>query len=251
MKYSLLILLAAIQFSCSKSGKTDNSNSNATDSLVNELTQFGKDAVTTGSPSEMLTIGSVRFQIFPSTKEEFNRIPSYKSDSNEVHCLQNTAGQVLRSNDSLIFKTLTKGTLVLKNDTVSEGDNYVKYTLTDDLKSINQWLVFAIYYEAYDYILVDKSNGKQTHLIGLPVVSPTKKYVITVNEDLEAQFTFNGIELLESNGKSVKLIEQKEITDWAIREIKWLDNSTLLAHKIMIDKNHDIQESYIKLVITK
>ncbi|MNE03993.1 hypothetical protein D3C80_965140 [compost metagenome] len=75
--------------------------------------------------------------------------------------------------------------------------------------------------------------------------------MITVNEDLEAQFTFNGIELLESNGKSVKLIEQKEITDWAIREIKWLDNSTLLAHKIMIDKNHDIQESYIKLVITK
>lgn len=27
--------------------------------------------------------------------------------------------------------------------------------------------------------------------------------------------------------------------------------NTLLAHKIVIDKNHDTQESYIKLVLTK
>ncbi|MOA14217.1 hypothetical protein D3C78_1343050 [compost metagenome] len=160
-------------------------------------------------------------------------------------------GYVYRSNDSLIFKTLSKGNIVLKSDTVTDGDDYARYTFTDDLKPINQWLVFGIYYESYDYILVDKNNGKQTHLIGLPVISPDKKYIVAVNEDLEAQFTFNGIELSESNGKTLKLIEKKEIADWAIREIKWLDDNTLLAHKIVIDKNHDTQESYIKLVIVK
>lgn len=251
MKYTLLILLAASLFSCSKSGKTDNSTNTETDSLVNELTQLGKDSATTDSPSEILTIGNIRFQIFPSTKAEFDRIPSYKPDSNEVNCLKRTVGQVYRSNDSLIFKTLSKGNIVLKSDTVSESDAYARYTFIDDRKSINQWLVFGVYYESYDYILVDKNNGKQTHVIGLPVISPNKKYIVAVNEDLEAQFTFNGIELSESNGKTLKLIGQKEIADWAIREIKWLDDNTLLAHKIVFDKNHDIQESYIKLVISK
>lgn len=96
------------------------------------------------------------------------------------------------------------------------------------LPDLNKYLIYATYYEWYNYVLIDRVSGDTTITAGLPIISPDKKTFICGNCDLVAGFTFNGIELYTNKNKP-ELVAIRELTKWGPTSIKWLDNSSLIV----------------------
>ena len=145
-------------------------------------------------------LGKKHIKIEEITKEYFDSFPSVIIDSSEVN-LQKDTSTVRKIADTLFIKTQVKE---LKFVNTSDKNDYVNYQYIRFLKEQNKFLVYCSYYESHDYILIDNRNAEITHLWGLPVFSPDNKYIISGNEDLNAAFTDNGIQLFENNTQKNK-----------------------------------------------
>lgn len=95
-------------------------------------------------------------------------------------------------------------------------------------------MVYATYYESYDYLLIDNGSGAITHTWGLPVISPDGHHFVTVNKDLLAGFTSNGIQLYK-NKSSPKLLGEHLLDKWGSDDIKWVNNTTLVVKASVSD----------------
>lgn len=154
-----------------------------------------------------------------------------------------------RLGDSLIIKTKFKIVpLVNNNNDEDDVDNFVNYRYYGFIKSMDQFLVAATYYEASDYILIDRQTAHITQLWGIPQVSPNGKLFIAGNTDLVAGFNYNGLQLFKTTHKP-KLSAQRELQTWGPDEIKWLNNTTLLIKGSISDTTNENLErpEYFKL----
>ena len=64
------------------------------------------------------------------------------------------------------------------------------------------------------------------YINGLPYISLDNKKIITINTDLEAAYSFNGIELYLIMSDSLKLEFSKE-TKWGPKDLKWLSDDKI------------------------
>ena len=230
--YSFLFLCILLSmFSCdTKNGETS-SNTTADSLHTEEVEDTVRFEGVTDSTS--FHIGNKEFEIIPSTRAAFDAVKSSMNtmDTSEAKRIKKQSAFVSRKGDSLLFKCANNEPAYLINNPNSDSDDFASYSFIQDMPEIGQWLIMGSYYEAYGYVFIDKTTGESTELYGMPVVSPDKKYIITFNQDLEAGFTFNGIQLFEMKDSKPVLLGAKELNSWGPDNVKWKDSNTLFVQQ--------------------
>jgi hypothetical protein len=217
-KIPLLFLLITIVSSCNEPAKTPNVT--PVKALVSEFDTF--------------YLGNKLIEVTKIEKIEFDRLTPSKEDvkSDESFYLQKDSSLVKRNGDTLFLKTSQKTVTFLNNK--SEDDSYAQYSYNGYLSDLNQFLVYGVFYEWFEYFLIDGITGDTTMCSSSPLLSPDKKMFITGNDDLEAGFNFNGLALYKNSHKP-ELIGSRALNKWGPNSIKWFDNSTLLIECNVLD----------------
>ena len=247
--YSLLFLsFMVFLVSCTKDNTETTTGSKMEDSLLHVEAE---DRYAEQVDSAIFHIKNYRFEVKASSKEAFDAVKSSfgDMDTSEANRIKKYKNLISRSGDSLIIKTVNGGNVYLVTKQ-SDNDDLAIYDFIQDMPDINQWLVLGSYWESYGYLLIDKTSGETTHLYGMPVVSPDKKHIIAFNQDLQAGFTFNGLQLLEmQNGKPV-LIGEKELYYWGPDNVSWKNDHTLLVQQAfsnLTEGEQDMTTVYVEL----
>ncbi len=244
----LFITLLAVLISCTKESTETTTGSKTEDSL---LKVEAGDRYADQKDSAVFYIKNYRFEVKSSSKEEFDAVKSSfeNMDTSEANRIKKYENLISRRGDSLIIKT-TNGRNVYLVTRQSDNDDLAIYDFIQDMPDINQWLVLGSYWESYGYLLIDKTSGDTTDLYGMPVVSPDKKHIITFNQDLEAGFTFNGLQLLEMQDGKPVLIGSKELYYWGPDNVTWKNDHTLLVQQAfsnLTEGEQDITTVYVEL----
>jgi hypothetical protein len=208
-------------------------------------------SITANQVLDTLHIGNKTFFVYALDQSPFGKEPDPvdNTDSIEAIALQKDTALVTRRNDSLIFQLTNGQSTVLQNSKPDAEENYVKYTYEGFLGEIKHFGMFAGYYEASDYVLVNQSTGETIHTWGTPVISPDKKHILCPSKDLVAGFISNGFQLFTYDNGKVSLAGELELDKWAPGQVKWLDNTTLVAEYVSLDKNMDEITRPVKIVM--
>lgn len=126
----------------------------------------------------------------------------------------------------------------LSNISPMEEDLQVNYFYLGFNGQLKKHLVYVIYYEHREFLLIDDETAKTYIINGIPCYSPDKSkfisYYINPYEEMETEkeFVFSGtIEIYISDNDNIKLIE-KQSFDFIPMEIRWKNNSTILIKAI-------------------
>lgn len=212
----------------------------------------GKKAVTDRShaAADTFYLCNKLMRLDSITLNEYEKVPVIPiGDSSEGVNLLRDSAAVKRHGDSLIITAGGKEIILVNNhsDTCDATANHEYRGFNKDL---GKYIVHSIYWEWYNYILIDKESGDTVVACGEPIASPDKRFFMCGNADLVAQFTFNGFELYENRHKP-KLICQRELLKWGPHEIKWIAQNTLLVAATVVDTTTpDLERpAYYKLSI--
>jgi hypothetical protein len=196
------------------------------------------------------SIGNKVFTIEKITKEMFDKIPETPfPDTSEKNLLQKSKQFVTR-NDSILLLKIGKNMLTFKNKD-GEAEDYENYKYQGFFPDLNQHVVLGSFVESFNYLLIDASDADTNYACGIPIVSPDKSYFICGNVDLIAAFVLNGFDLYEIKNKRIKLVARKEIAGWGPEKIKWLDPSTILVQRTILDTavSTMTRTDYVKLLM--
>jgi len=135
----------------------------------------------------------------------------------------------------------TDTTLVLKLSTGNitsfpfcNEKNEIGYYFENYFKNIDYYLLEVMWDEGYCWMLVNRKNGYKKEIKGLPYISLDNKKIIAINSDLEAGYSFNGIELYSIMSDSLKLEFSRETT-WGPTDLKWLSENQILLKREYIN----------------
>ena len=111
-------------------------------------------------------------------------------------------------------------------DEKNETGYYFEYYF----KNIDYYLLKVMWDEGYCWMLVNRKNGYKKEIEGLPYISLDNKKIIAINSDLDAGYSFNGIELYSILSDSLKLEFSRE-TPWGPTDLKWLSENQILLKR--------------------
>jgi hypothetical protein len=111
-----------------------------------------------------------------------------------------------------------------------EGYNFGMY-----LAAIDYYLVYVQWYEGGSILLVNRKNGFKRNVIGEPYFSPDTKKMLTINSDLYAGYTDNGIEVLSITGDTLKSEFKILIKNWGPTGARWLTDKKIVLQKEYFD----------------
>lgn len=198
-------------------------------------------AIAPGEVADTVTIGGRLFTWSAIDKSEFDAIPEMQPDTNEALNISRVpGGRVVRSGDSLIFSLENGGQKVLVNNP-NDNDDMAMFTFLGFMPELQHWVVFNSGYEWSSYELINARNGAQTGTLGIPQLSPDKKYFITANADLVAQFDANGFELFEVRKEGPVVIQSYMAETWGPVKIKWKNADTFYAE--ISEVNEQMEET--------
>jgi len=128
--------------------------------------------------------------------------------------------------------------------------NEAEYTFDKIFKKQNQILFRVQWEEGGNYFLLNTLTGEKTYTIGRVFFSPNSKYLISINDDIEAGYSSNGFQLFSvDKNNNLKVIWSYE-PDWGPEEIVWIDNGTLIIKGYYFyGENHEKKIFYKKLKI--
>lgn len=133
--------------------------------------------------------------------------------------------------DSTVVLKLSNGkteSFPLWDEKNEEGFSFVHF-----FDKIDYILLHVQWYEGNCWMLVNRKNGLKKYIIGIPYISLDNKKIITINTDLDAAYSFNGIELYLITNDSLKL-EFSRKTQWGPKDLKWLSNNRILLKRELV-----------------
>jgi hypothetical protein len=142
---------------------------------------------------------------------------------------------VTRNGDQLTF-VLKNGQEKTLKANLQDEENSVDYIFTRSLDAIGHWEVLAFYYESFDYILINQSDGTETHLWNKAVLSPDNKYLLCGSVDLEAAFVPNGFQLWSIENGLLILRWSKEIENWGAERLIWTKDNYVWGEQTYRDQ---------------
>ena len=109
------------------------------------------------------------------------------------------------------------------------------YTFVAYYPEIGYGLIWAQFYEDGTNYLVNMRTGKDTDIVGDPILSPDKKRIAVSNVDLEAQYTPNVLSVYElrPDGLAVEFIEKP--AEWGPWNLRWVTNQEISFIKYSFD----------------
>ncbi len=125
---------------------------------------------------------------------------------------------------------------LIPNDTFGEAE----YTFE---KRFGIYYLFRIqWFEGNNYCLLNSKTGQKTFTIGRVYFSKSGKYLISINDDIEAGYSENGFQLFQID-KTGDVNEVCRFSpDWAPEKIKWIDDKTLMVKGYYISSGKDYFE---------
>jgi hypothetical protein len=238
VKFILFITLLNVLISC-HSEKTPEDKK---DIVLNDIL---------AAEADTFSIGNQLFLMEKITKEDFDKIPEPSiTDTSESNLIRNSQGVVSRKDSSLILIIGNK-TLAFKDNTGAETEEYCKFTYAGFWPDINQHIIYGIYIESFNYLLIDAETADTNFSCSLPIMSPDKNFFICGNVDLIARFVMNGFDLYNVKDKKIRLVGRREQEEWGPEKIKWADNKTLFVERAVLDTTTAdmIRKDYVKLIL--
>lgn len=177
-------------------------------------------------------------------------LPKYKSEllkcpdniHNSYECVAYIEKRILpglkdkvKRNGGTLSIACSNGKVVEFTDVNTDTDEYTGYLLMHYYQTRDLYLVFIQYYEGGEFCIVNGANGEQEQIWDVPVFSPNNTRFICTSEDLEAGYTYTGIQVFRiENSKFVKEYEVK--LNWGPSLPVWENNN-----KINLVRNEFIQ----------
>ena len=141
--------------------------------------------------------------------------------------LKKVAQYVSENTEGITLTLLTGKIVEFKNDTPEDNDEFTQKNYLEYLPKVGFFVFKNNLYEGGNYSLVNDKSGKETIIQGYPKLSPDAKHLVATNQDAEAGFEFNGIQIYGfPNGRFEKLFE-KEMDEMEPHTPKWIDNKTI------------------------
>ncbi len=89
---------------------------------------------------------------------------------------------------------------IIDIDEPDNEDGRMIYGYVGNIDMLNQYLLGVTFYEGGNYILIDKKSGKETrNLVGIPHISPNKKYMISMSANIYEECTDFQLYTLKNN----------------------------------------------------
>lgn len=142
--------------------------------------------------------------------------------------LKKEFGDMFFTTDSFVVLRLSTGQTVPLPLWDSERDE--GFTFEHYFNNIDYYLLRVQWGEGNCWMLVNRKNGFKKYISGRPYISKNKKSIVTINTDLEAGYSFNGIEYYSVNTDSLTLEFSKQ-TEWGPADIQWLDDHSFLMRR--------------------
>ncbi|MCE7996383.1 MAG: hypothetical protein HEP71_30675 [Roseivirga sp.] len=93
--------------------------------------------------------------------------------------------------------------------------------------------------EGNGYKLVNAETGAITHLIGRPFFSPDGSRLIALGNDIEAEYSPNGFELMENVDGKISSLGRYNPGSWGCMSALWLTNNSLVLHNQSLESKPD------------
>lgn len=224
-KHSLIVWPVLIALACNNA-PAEKKN---TDSIASPVAADSANAARSiAGIADTFMIGGRSYFVVPLVPSPFEKEAAEdgrEMDEVELMALkQDTA--VKRRGDTLLLP-VENGEPVAMVNNKSDGDDYAQYHYDSFLPEINSYCLIGSYYEAGDYILLNRSTGANIHVWGKPVISPDKRMLICPSFDIEAGFIPNGFQLFTNNNGKLENMGDVSIDKWGPGRVKWLDNYTV------------------------
>lgn len=111
-----------------------------------------------------------------------------------------------------------------------DQENEVGYNFEHYFENIDYYLLRVQLPEGNSWMLVNRKNGFRKYINGLPYISKDGKKILAINSDLEAGYSFTGIELYTILKDSLQQEMSKE-TKWGPVDIKWINENQFLIKR--------------------
>lgn len=222
LTYILTILLFAACGQRNETGSTGKTTALLLDTLIanNYILTFEK---TDSFPTTDI-YGDLNFRVgltdtIGNWHERAEKIQSYLADK---------FGNYFYSTDTTLVLRLVDGNTISFakwDDGKDEGYNFENY-----FDNIDYYLLRVQWGEGNCWMLVNRKNGFKKYINGVPYISIDNKEIISINSDMEAGYSFNGLELYTILADSLKTEFSKK-TQWGPTDVKWISENKFLLKR--------------------
>ncbi|HEY9176914.1 MAG TPA: hypothetical protein VIN07_04450 [Flavipsychrobacter sp.] len=160
------------------------------------------------------------WRVFGNSHDAANAVENY---------LEKKLPEIFTSDDSTLTLRLADGKklVLLKWD----EEEMQGYCFEGYFPEIDYVLLYVQYYEGSAYALVNRKNGFIREIRGMPYFTGNYKSFITVSVDMEANYSFNGIEYYTFTADSVVQQFVLGTTNWGPNNAKWLSGNSVIVGK--------------------
>ncbi|OGI48644.1 MAG: hypothetical protein A2151_09790 [Candidatus Muproteobacteria bacterium RBG_16_65_34] len=116
------------------------------------------------------------------------------------------------------------------------------YSFVQYYPEIGYGLIEVQFYEGGTRYLLNLRTGKDTDIVGDPILSPDKKRIAVSNVDIESRYTPNVLSVHEvrPNGLTTEFLEKP--VDWGPGNLRWVTNQELLFIEYRFDPEPPYKE---------
>lgn len=164
------------------------------------------------------------FNTFVNQYEEALAIEDLKINAHPNLAYKDSTGLHLLLNNGK-WKTL------IPNYEIEEFDHTLEFVFSQ----IPYYSVRVQWDEGNGYKLINQNTGKVFSLFGRPYPSPNKKYLATVSSDINAGFSFNGIQLFKITEDNIELIASYEPKKWGPVSLMWKNDEEIILKNETVD----------------
>lgn len=133
---------------------------------------------------------------------------------------------IKKNKDSLLINIDDKTTIIF-TDTLVNTDN-ADVRMCEHGGDIGNYHFISInFYESAYYFLINKVNGKKFELLGEPLISPNKKYIVSYCSALDYSQMTNGIQVWKLENEVLLLQAAIYPSDFQIEEALWVEDGKL------------------------
>jgi hypothetical protein len=154
----------------------------------------------------------------------------------ETYQISKIPDLVKRKNDLLSVKLKNSHWLTLQDDDEEPGQ---WYSFEYYFGELGFYSIRVMYAEGYGFLLVNANTGEITNLIGRPYFSADGTRLIAVGNDIEANNSVNGFQLLQNDKGALTTLGSYDPAVWGCKSALWLNNETLVLKNESIETKGD------------
>ncbi|WP_444944019.1 hypothetical protein ACJJIK_01975 [Microbulbifer sp. ZKSA006] len=135
--------------------------------------------------------------------------------------------------------TLNGGKSLAYTDTLPADSpaEHIAYSAIDQITD-NLLLIHQQFWEAHAYILLDLSNGSELPIAGYPLLSPHGGYLFVAEQDLDAGFNENALQVYRLSENTLDLLYELKPENWGPDQAYWTTENTVSLTKKQLNPNY-------------